>query len=239
VDGDLRSLLDQYEARGDDDLYARAKPRYEQAIAADPDPVLIRDYGYLLECHARRELRRAVEQYEYALALDPSADKVRYQKISAQAALGRINEEIRDYTAHVGAAPDDIRPYRYLARAYLIAQQYDEAGGAIDAGLALANQDRVLIECRGELRAGTGDTEGALADWRHALDLDPEDISPLYSTAFLYECEGRTRDALAAWTAIRDWAQTRGYRLDAEWPEQERQRLLSQLNSNDAIEETP
>jgi cytochrome c-type biogenesis protein CcmH/NrfG len=97
----------------------------------------------------------------------------------------------------------------------------------------------MLIECRGDLRAGTGDPEGALADWRHALDLDPEDISPLYSTAFLHEREGRTRDALAAWTAIRDWAQTRGYRLDTEWPEQERQRLLGQLNGHDGIEETP
>lgn len=238
MDGDLRSLLDQYEARGDEDLYARAKPRYEQEIAANPDPVLVRDYGYLLECHARRELGRAVEYYEHALVLDPEADKVRYQKISAQAALGRISEEIRDYTAQVAAAPDDIRPYRFLARAYLIAQQYEAAGGAIDAGLALTDQDRVLIECRGDLRAGTGDTKGALADWRHALDLDPEDISPLYSTAFLYEREGRIPDALATWTGIRDWARTRGYGLDTEWPERERQRLLRQLDSDDAIEET-
>jgi tetratricopeptide (TPR) repeat protein len=137
----------------------------------------------------------------------------------------------------VAAAPDDIRPYRYLARAYLIAQQHDKASRAIDAGLALANQDRALIECRGDLRAGTGDPEGALVDWRHALDLDPEDTSPLYSTAFLYEREGRTQDALAAWTAIRNWAQARGYSLDTEWPERERQRLLSQLNGNDEIEE--
>ena len=77
-----------------------------------------------------------------------------------------------------------------------------------------------------------------MADWRHALDLDPEDISPLYSTAFLSEREGRTRDALAAWTAIRDWAQVRGYHLDAEWPERERQRLLSQRNT-DANGEAP
>ena len=239
MDSELRSLLDLYEARGDEDLYVRAKPRYEQAIAADPDPVLIRDYGYLLECHARRELRRAVEHYEQALALDPEADKVRYQKISAQAALGHIDEEIRDYAARVAAAPGDIREYRFLARAYLIAQQYDKAGGAVDAGLALTDRDRVLIECRGDVRAGTGDPEGALADWRHALDLDPDDISPLYSTAFLYEREGRIPAALATWTAIRDWAQSRGYRLDTEWPERERQRLLSQLNSSDATEETP
>jgi tetratricopeptide (TPR) repeat protein len=191
VDTDPRSLLDLYESGGGEDAYARAKPLYEQAIAACPDPVLIRDYGYLLECHGRRALGHAVEQYEQALALDPEADKVRYQKISAQAALGEIEEEIRDYTARLAAAPDDLRQYRYLARAHLAARRYDKTREVVDAGLALASQDRVLIECRGDVRAATGDTAGALADWHHGLDLDPEDISPLYSSAFLHEREGR------------------------------------------------
>jgi len=68
-----------------------------------------------------------------------------------------------------------------------------------------------------------------LADWRHALDLDPEDISPLYATAFLYEREGRLQEAIGAWEAIRDWALARGYQLDAQWPERERERLLRAL----------
>jgi tetratricopeptide (TPR) repeat protein len=199
VDVDLRSLLDLYEARGDEDLYARARPLYEQAIEASPDADLIRDYGYLLECHGRRALRRAVDQYQRALTFDPDSDKIRYQKISARAALGEINEEIHDYTTQLGAAPDDLRQYRYLAVAYLAAQRYDQARDVIDAGLGLAGQDRILIESRGAVRAATGDTDGALADWAHALDLNPEDIAPLYSTAFLHEREGRVQEAIDAW----------------------------------------
>src|SRR5205823_4167357 len=122
-------------------------------------------------------------------------------------------------TAQLAAAPDDVRRYRYLARAYLAARDYQRARDVIDAGLALAGQDRVLIESRGDRRAAIGDTQGALADWRHALDLDPEDIAPLYATAFLHEREGRLQEAIDAWEAIRDWALARGYQLDAAWPE--------------------
>jgi len=50
VDADPRSLarpVRSQRRRGD---LRRAKPLYEQAIQADPDAQLIRDYGYLLEC---------------------------------------------------------------------------------------------------------------------------------------------------------------------------------------------
>ena len=58
ADDDPRFLLDFYEARGDEDICARAKPLYEQAIEANPTAELIRDHGYLLEWHGRPRGRR-------------------------------------------------------------------------------------------------------------------------------------------------------------------------------------
>jgi hypothetical protein len=47
---DTRDLLDLYEERVGEDLYDAAKAAYEEALAAEPaDPILLRDYGYLLE----------------------------------------------------------------------------------------------------------------------------------------------------------------------------------------------
>ena len=69
----------------------------------------------------------------------------------------------------------------------------------IDAGLQLDPDDRALIDCRGSVRAATGDPDGALADWRRALELDSENISGAYSSAFLLEREGRLEEAAAAW----------------------------------------
>src|SRR5262245_41704171 len=96
MDADMHELLERYEAvggEGDDDRFATAQGLFAPALSEHPDdPVLLRDYGYLLECHGRYALRRAVSMYERALAVDPDGDKVRYQLISARAALGEDDQ---------------------------------------------------------------------------------------------------------------------------------------------------
>ena len=57
-------LLERYEALGDENDFLAAKPLYERALAEALDARVLNEYGYLLECHGRRELRRAVEQYD-------------------------------------------------------------------------------------------------------------------------------------------------------------------------------
>jgi hypothetical protein len=40
---------------------------------------VLNDYGYLLECHGRRELRRALELYERAIDLDPATTSRKFR----------------------------------------------------------------------------------------------------------------------------------------------------------------
>lgn len=227
---DKEELLERYEIRGDERDFLAAKPLYEQALAEAPDAALLIGYGYLLECHARRELRRAVEQYRRAVALEPGADKARYQLIGALAALFDTDEMIALYREGVAAAPRDIRQYRLLTQAYLAAGKREEARAVIDRGLELAPNDRALIAQRGEAKAAGRDPEGALADWRRALELDDSDIWPLFSSAFLLEREGRLDEALAAWRSIVEWNDVRGYHLAAEYPQSELERVRRTIN---------
>jgi tetratricopeptide (TPR) repeat protein len=118
-----------------------------------------------------------------------------------------------------------VREYRFLASAYLAAHEHEQARKVIEAGLEVAPDDRMLIADRGDVKAGIGDPEGALADWRRALELDGGDIGPLYSSAFLLECEGRLHEATEAWRSILEWNQSRGFALEAEWPKRELERL--------------
>lgn len=218
-------LLERYESLGEEGDFLAALPLYEQAAADAPDARVLNDYGYLLYGHARQELRRAVELYEQAIALDPGYDKPHWQLIGARAALEEPAMAVRIYERRLRDAPGEVREHRFLAGALLHAHAYERALAVIEHGLALMPDDATLVAQRGEAKAGLGDPEGALADWRRALELEPEDIGALYSSAFLLEREGRLAEAIEAWRAIIDWNEARSYRLQTVWPRQELDRL--------------
>ncbi len=218
-------LLERYEAIGDEGDFVEAKRVYEQALAEAPDPELLRDYGYLLECHGRRAIGKAAERYERAIELDPGAEKVHYQLISARAALGEAQDVVARYERRLAEAPEDVRWHRLLASACLAAREHERAADVIGAGLALAPDDRALFELRGEAKSAAGDVDGALADWRCALDPDGHSIGGAYSSAFLLEREGRIDEAIEAWSYILEYNEARGYALQAEWPRRELERL--------------
>jgi len=221
-------LLERYESLGDEEDFLAARPLYEQALAEREDARLRRDYGYLLQCHGRRELRRAVDEYERAIALDPTDDTLHYQLILGRASLLEPERAVDLYEERLATSPGSVRERRFLAAAYLYDGAYEKAREVIAGGLKLAPGDAALVERRGDLKAATGDPEGALADWRRALELvGHESISALYSTAFLLEREGRREEAASTWEAIIAWNESRGYDLQAVWPREMLERLRS------------
>ena len=226
---DMNELLARYEARGDERDFVAARPLFEQAIAGADDARVLTGYGYLLESHARNELRQAVALYERAIAIDPADDTPHYQLISVRAGLREAERAVETYERRLAVAPESVREHRFLAQAHLAARSYARALELADAGLTLAQGDAALTAARGEARAGLGDVDGALADWRLALRLDPEDIGALYSSAFLLEREGRLRESAEAWQGIVDWTEARGLTLEAEWPKRELRRLRAAI----------
>jgi len=225
-------LLERYEALGEERDFLAARSLYERALAGEHDARDLTDYGYLLESHARLELRRAVELYERAIQLDPSDDRPHYQLISARAGLQEPELPIATYEQRVARSPDDVREYRFLATAYLSAHAFGQARDVVEAGLARAPEDGPLVAMRGEAKEGLGDPEGALADWRRALELEPEDVGALYSSAFLLEREGRLAEAADAWRSIIEWNASEGFTLQTEWPKHE----LERLRTADAVD---
>ncbi|HEX9527234.1 MAG TPA: tetratricopeptide repeat protein [Streptosporangiaceae bacterium] len=170
-----------------------------------------------------------MDQYEQAMSLDPDQDKVQYQWMIAKAALGEPEDAITRYRNRVASSPGDVRGLRLLSTAYLKARDYGAASDVIDAGLGLAPDDPKLTYDRGEVNAARGDPEGALADWRSAHELDPEDFGPVYMSALLLEHEGRLAEAIGAWRHILEYADAHDWELTAVWPRQELQRLQKLL----------
>jgi tetratricopeptide (TPR) repeat protein len=226
---ELGELLARYEARGDEGDFVAAKAQFERAIAEPADAHILSDFGYLLESHARNELRQSVALYERAIELDPDDDKPHYQLIGARAGLREPERAIEFYEQRLAGCPRSLREHRFLARAHLAAHAYAQALATVEVGLALTPDDAALTASRGDAKAGLGDVEGALADWRRALQLEPEDIGALYSSAFLLEREHRFEESADAWQAIIDWNDARHLTLESEWPTRELARLRAKL----------
>jgi tetratricopeptide (TPR) repeat protein len=217
--------LERYEARGEDADFRAAATLYAAALGEAADARVLTEYGRLLHAHGRNEVRRAVELYERAIALDPADDAPHFQLIAARAALLESEAPVAAYEQRLAAAPRGRREHRFLVAAYLHAHAFERALALAEAGLELVPDDAALVALRGEARAGLGDSAAALADWRRALELEPEDVGPLYASAFLLEREGRVTEALAAFAAIVEWHESRGSTLQAEWPRRQLERL--------------
>lgn len=228
---DKDELRERYEATGDEHFYARAETMYEQALAHSPDdPRLLLDYGYLQECHGRYAMRAAARSYERAIAADPQLDKPHWQLISVLAALRDLDTVIPRYERQVASAPSDLRGYRLLAAAYLLAAERDKAAATLGAGLQLGPDDAGLTEEQGDLYAATGRPDDALTSWRRAFDLAPDDygISMRFSAAFLLESLGRLGEAADEWRFIIGWMTEHGDHIHLDWPRQMLERLEGQ-----------
>jgi tetratricopeptide (TPR) repeat protein len=232
---DKEELRERYEATADERYYELARPLYERALAASPgDPRLLTDFGYLQDCHGRVAIRAAAGCYRRAIEADPSLDKPHFQLIGSLAALGELDTVIPQYQQMADGAPEDPRGYRLLAMACLRAGIYDRAAAVIDAGLEIAPDDPLLTELRGDLYAATGRPEDALANWRRAVALAPDDygISMRFSAAFLLERLGRLAEAAGEWRFIARWSEDHGDTIHIEWPRRELRRLETMIGDS-------
>ncbi|HET9971555.1 MAG TPA: hypothetical protein VFQ68_25200 [Streptosporangiaceae bacterium] len=222
---DKYELAERYEALGDENGFLAARRLFEQDLTGRSGALDRRQYGYLPECHGRRALRRAADQYEQAMALDPDQDKIQYQWMHARAALGQPDDAVTRYRDRVAGPPGDVRWLRLLAGADLAARDFGAAAEVTGTGPGLAPGDPKLTCDRGKVKAAQGDPEGTLAGWRRGHDLDPEDFGPVYMSAFLLEQEGRLAEAAAAWRHIPGYAEAHDWELTAIWPRQMLERL--------------
>jgi tetratricopeptide (TPR) repeat protein len=219
-------LLAQYEATGDPAAFELARRLYEEAVATDPENARDRfEYAYLLECRGRELLREAVAEYERVIAVDDAWPKAHLQLILARAALHDALDSIPIYEDRLRDDPESIDAHVYLTSAYLAAGDAVKARTIVEHGLVLAPEEPRLVELLGDVCAASGRPDEAVVHWERAFDLDGENLSPLYSAAFLLQREGRRRDAADTWRRIIAWLDARGLDVDAAWPRRELARL--------------
>ena len=210
-------LLSAYEADpSDDESYRAAKIEYEKRLP-DDDPHDHKNYAYLLELRAWEYLKRAEAGYRRAIELGKPTFQRPLNLLLAK--LGRAGEGVEASRAILLDRPDDADAHITLAYALHGAGQFDAAWEAARAAMERFPQNALLLCCAGDIRRDMGEHAQALALWRQAYAVNPEDMAcALNSIACHHSDQGNREEGRAAWQAVIGWLEERGYERETAWP---------------------
>jgi choline-sulfatase len=175
--------------------------RYRQAIAhyrryADLVQTSAEAHHRIAICFTRLgEQRRALEEEEAALAIDPRYADARLLRGGLLAEAGKLDDAIRELQAAVQIAPANA-PYRVgLARALIAARRLDEADREISRARQLQPDFAAAHAANGALARARNDIGRAVSEFARALELDSSQDDVRFDLADALERAGRTAEA--------------------------------------------
>ncbi|MEV5874309.1 tetratricopeptide repeat protein [Streptomyces sp. NPDC052101] len=199
VAGVAALLLDR--ARGEEPWRAAAYAVRGDALARDGDQ------------------QGALQEYDRALALDPTLVRALRGKVLARSSLGDYRGALEDLRRVLELEPDN--PYNMFLRGEHLRMlgRYDEALTDLDQGIRLDPAQSFAWASRGAARLALGELDEALADLNRALELNPDYAWALARRARLWRAHRDWTRQLAdldrALTLQPDWAWGRCQRGDA------------------------
>ena len=175
----------------DDDLeaYDRARQQAEQAVRLDPNLLEAqRALGYVWERTGNYAL--AFEAYQNALRISPNLAVLHVAVGDMHFNIGltdllegrfdsgqqHVDEAIRSYTTATTLAPDDVEPFRRIARAYAQIGEFGKASQFAQTAVDLQPTNPRLHGDLGRMYYKNGEYEAAIASFALAIQgsLDPE-----------------------------------------------------------------
>jgi tetratricopeptide (TPR) repeat protein len=160
---------------------------------------------------ARESFRQAVEDFDATLALAPGMPEARYRRAAARAQLGDLTAAVDELTDLLDQLPDYAEALQLRATCLKDLGRTNQAVKDLDRLIQLRRRtasdghDPILVDAmatRGEARWVTGDSAGALADLRGAIELDPKRAELHRSIGVMLEQEGEPEEALEAYRRV-------------------------------------
>jgi tetratricopeptide (TPR) repeat protein len=177
-DGDQAYMLDAYFRRSE--LYEQ-KGLYDRALA-DLDREIVLKPPYRAAVHnARADLYLKLGRYDdaiadenEAIAFNPGLERAYYNRGWAEMKKGAYDAAIADYTRAIAIQPDFSL---YNNRAWSRHLKGDDSGGLADAeeAVKLAPKNPFCLGTRAAIYQKLGRRDEAIADYRAAFALDPQD----------------------------------------------------------------
>ncbi len=138
----------------------------------------------------------AMAAYNEAIRLDPYDPWPRLNRGTLRSKEGDDEGAFQDYQKSAELDPEFVMAWRCIYRVAYLKRDLSTAEKAIERAVALRPDLPECFRMRAELREFKKDVEGALADLREAVKLDPRDAASRRSYSLLLGRNGRGADAL-------------------------------------------
>lgn len=118
---------------------------------------------------------KAIEYYNKGIEVEPKKWGLYYNRGIAKVMLNKPADAIPDFTKTLEIAPAKKREVLYnRGRSYINSGQYKEGLGDLEALIAIGEQTADAFLLRGIAKHGLKDLSGAAADYRQALQINPQ-----------------------------------------------------------------
>ncbi len=201
---------------------------FERAIVLEPTCESFVNLGVLRNQQGRVD--EAIAAYRQGLALAPGDPDALYNLGNAQRATGAADDALDSFRRALQGAPQHAHALAALGQTLQASQRSAEAAVALERAASLLPDDAGLHCDLGDARLGVGQLEGAITEYRRALQCDPRMARAWYSHGW---AETQRTEYAAAAACF-----TKALELAAPWPEAEHNlgRALFELGHvNDAV----
>lgn len=132
--------------------------------------------AYLMRGQVLLEMKQyneALEDVDFLLKHDSIDEEALRLAAEVQQGLGNEDEAVTYYKKVIDLNPFNEHSYEQIALIHARKKEYAQAIATLDEALEI-NEKAQLYQLRGKLKMDSGDKEGALADIKKALELNPE-----------------------------------------------------------------
>lgn len=132
--------------------------------------------AYLMRGQVLLEMKQyneALEDVDFLLKHDSIDEEALRLAAEVQQGLGNEDEAVTYYKKVIDLNPFNEHSYEQIALIHARKKEYAQAIAILDEALEI-NEKAQLYQLRGKLKMDSGDKEGALADMKKALELNPE-----------------------------------------------------------------
>lgn len=132
--------------------------------------------AYLMRGQVLLEMKQyneALEDVDFLLKHDSIDEEALRLAAEVQQGLGNEDEAVTYYRKVIDLNPFNEHSYEQIALILARKKEYAQAIATLDEALEI-NEKAQLYQLRGKLKMDSGDKEGALADMKKALELNPE-----------------------------------------------------------------